>query len=54
MAWQRAGLPPVRVAVNLSPRQFSDPELLADVRAVLAETGLHARACWSWRSPRAR
>ncbi|HTT11295.1 MAG TPA: EAL domain-containing protein [Burkholderiaceae bacterium] len=40
MAWQRAGLPTVRVAVNLSPRQLSDPNLIADVRAVLDETGM--------------
>jgi diguanylate cyclase (GGDEF)-like protein/PAS domain S-box-containing protein len=40
MAWQREGLPPVPVAVNLSPRQLGDPELVATVQAVLAETGL--------------
>jgi diguanylate cyclase (GGDEF)-like protein/PAS domain S-box-containing protein len=40
IAWQRAGLPPVRVSVNLSPRQLGDPELLSEVRTVLANTGL--------------
>ncbi|HVQ03790.1 MAG TPA: EAL domain-containing protein, partial [Burkholderiaceae bacterium] len=40
VAWQRAGLPPVRVSVNLSPRQLSDADLLDEVRAVLADTGL--------------
>lgn len=40
MAWQRDGLPPVAMAVNLSPRQFADPQLLSDIEAVLAETGL--------------
>jgi len=40
MAWQQAGLPPVRVSVNLSPRQLNDPELLVAVRGVLADTGL--------------
>jgi len=40
VAWQHAGLPPVRVAVNLSPRQLSDPNLVSDVRAVLADTGM--------------
>jgi diguanylate cyclase (GGDEF)-like protein/PAS domain S-box-containing protein len=40
MAWQRAGLPPVRVSVNLSPRPLGDPDLLPEVRAVLADTGL--------------
>jgi len=38
--WQSAGLPPVHVSVNLSPRQLSDPELVDAVRDVLAETGL--------------
>ncbi len=40
MAWQAQGLPPVCMAVNLSPRQFSDPSLVADLQAVLADTGL--------------
>ena len=40
MVWQREGLPPVAMAVNLSPRQFTDPRLLDDIDAVLAETGL--------------
>ena len=29
VAWQQQGLPPMRIAVNLSPRQFTDPNLLA-------------------------
>ena len=40
MAWQREGLPPVAMAVNLSPRQFADAQLLDDIASVLAETGL--------------
>ncbi|HRY88781.1 MAG TPA: EAL domain-containing protein [Rubrivivax sp.] len=40
VAWQRAGLPAVAMAVNLSPRQFTDPNLVADIGAVLADTGL--------------
>jgi len=40
VAWQRAGLPPVPMAVNMSARQFSDEGLLDDIRAILAETGL--------------
>ncbi|QGZ42189.1 PAS domain S-box-containing protein/diguanylate cyclase (GGDEF)-like protein [Pseudoduganella flava] len=39
-AWQDAGLPPLRVAVNLSARQFAQPDLVASIEAVLAETGL--------------
>ncbi|RFA31024.1 hypothetical protein CAI21_03365 [Alkalilimnicola ehrlichii] len=38
--WQRAGFPAVPVGVNLSARQFSDPELLDRVRRVLSQTGL--------------
>jgi diguanylate cyclase (GGDEF)-like protein/PAS domain S-box-containing protein len=40
MSWQRLGLPPVCASVNLSPRQFSDPDLIDDVKQVLAETGI--------------
>jgi diguanylate cyclase (GGDEF)-like protein len=39
-AWQDAGLPRLTVAVNLSARQFLDPELPQAVKAVLAETAL--------------
>ncbi|MBP2228873.1 diguanylate cyclase (GGDEF)-like protein [Azospirillum agricola] len=39
-AWQEAGHPPVEIAVNLSPRQLRDPELLDHVRGVLERTGL--------------
>jgi EAL domain-containing protein (putative c-di-GMP-specific phosphodiesterase class I) len=38
--WQDAGLGKLRVAVNLSARQFSAPNLLADIRATLDQTGL--------------
>jgi diguanylate cyclase (GGDEF)-like protein len=40
VAWQRQGLPPISMAVNVSPRQFKDPRLLLDVREVLADTGM--------------
>jgi len=40
IAWQRAGLPPVCMSVNLSPRQFADENLLNDIAAVLRETGM--------------
>ena len=39
-AWQDAGLGRLRVAVNLSARQFSAPNLVADMRAVLEHTAL--------------
>ncbi len=38
MAWQRQGLPPIIIAVNLSVRQFSDEGLLDDIRDVLQTT----------------
>jgi EAL domain-containing protein (putative c-di-GMP-specific phosphodiesterase class I)/CheY-like chemotaxis protein len=42
-AWQRAGLAPLRVAINLSTRQFQDPGLSAEVAAALADSGLAAQ-----------
>jgi diguanylate cyclase (GGDEF)-like protein len=41
-AWQRQGLPPMRVAVNLSPIQFQEPHLSAVIIAALADSGLDA------------
>jgi diguanylate cyclase (GGDEF)-like protein len=43
LAWQRAGVQPIKLAVNLSPRQFRQPDLAGRVAAVLAETGFPAR-----------
>ncbi|MGY2985692.1 diguanylate cyclase (GGDEF)-like protein [Bradyrhizobium sp. USDA 4518] len=40
MAWQRCGLRAVTMAVNLSPRQFGDPNLLDDIDAALEESGM--------------
>jgi EAL domain-containing protein (putative c-di-GMP-specific phosphodiesterase class I) len=40
MAWQRRGLRPVSMAVNLSPRQFIDPNLLNDIDDALASCGM--------------
>lgn len=42
-AWQRQGLPMLRMAVNLSPRQFQQPDLVAKVGRILRETDLHPR-----------
>ncbi|MFB2971400.1 putative bifunctional diguanylate cyclase/phosphodiesterase [Aerosakkonema sp. BLCC-F183] len=39
-AWQDAGLPPLCVAVNLSARQFQQPNLVEMVARALQETGL--------------
>lgn len=40
IAWQRQGLPPVCMAVNLSARQFADEHLLSDLVAILEKTGM--------------
>ena len=40
VAWQQQGLPAMRIAVNLSPRQFTDPNLLQDIRGALAASGM--------------
>ncbi|MGJ7498432.1 bifunctional diguanylate cyclase/phosphodiesterase [Variovorax sp. RT4R15] len=40
MAWQRAGLPSICMAVNLSARQFQDERFLPNLAAVLRQTGL--------------
>jgi diguanylate cyclase (GGDEF)-like protein/PAS domain S-box-containing protein len=42
MAWHRQGLPPVKLAVNLSVRQLQHPNLVAMVAQSLAQTGLPA------------
>ncbi|MEB0135384.1 EAL domain-containing protein [Actimicrobium sp. CCC2.4] len=43
MAWQRAGLAPIVMAVNLSARQFKHNDVEAMVRDVLLDTGLDGR-----------
>lgn len=42
-AWQEAGLPPIRMAVNLSARQFQQKNLVKLIDRVLSETGLEAQ-----------
>jgi EAL domain-containing protein (putative c-di-GMP-specific phosphodiesterase class I) len=42
-AWQDAGLPPLRVAVNLSGLQFKQQNLLGMVRQALADSKLEGR-----------
>lgn len=39
-AWQVAGLPPMRIAVNLSARQFQQQNLAKTIARILAVTGL--------------
>jgi EAL domain-containing protein (putative c-di-GMP-specific phosphodiesterase class I) len=40
VAWQRQGLPPVCMAVNLSLRQLIDDNLLEDIKAALDDSGM--------------
>jgi diguanylate cyclase (GGDEF)-like protein len=42
VAWQKAGLPRLKIAVNLTARQFSDEHLLRDIAAILKSTGMEA------------
>ena len=39
-AWQRAGFGPLRIAVNLSARQFAEPNLVRDIARVLEDAEL--------------
>ncbi|WP_242031904.1 putative bifunctional diguanylate cyclase/phosphodiesterase [Microcoleus sp. FACHB-672] len=38
--WQQAGLPPIRMAVNLSARQFEQSDLVERINQILEETGM--------------
>ena len=38
--WQDCGLPPIRMSVNVSARQFRERRLVAVVDAALRESGL--------------
>lgn len=40
VAWKRAGLPPIRMAVNISPAQFLDKYFVSLIQYVLEETGM--------------
>ena len=39
--WQRTGLPPVKMAVNVAASQFAGPDFVANVKRVLDETGVN-------------
>ena len=41
-AWRNSGLPPIRMSVNLSARQFESPRLISTIRQILEETTLDA------------
>jgi EAL domain-containing protein (putative c-di-GMP-specific phosphodiesterase class I) len=42
-AWQQAGLPTIRVAVNVSAVELRAPDLVSSVLDTLADSGMHAR-----------
>ena len=42
-AWQKAGIPPIRVAVNVSAQQFQRGDIVSTVGRTLRETGLRPR-----------
>lgn len=42
-AWQKAGFPKFKVAVNISPRQFQQGKLVSTVERILAQTELEPR-----------
>ena len=42
-SWQDAGFEPLRMAVNLSARQFQQPKLVDTIAQILKETGLDPR-----------
>lgn len=42
-AWQQMGIPPLRMAVNLSVRQFQQPNLISKIEKILQETGLESQ-----------
>ncbi|WP_219837556.1 bifunctional diguanylate cyclase/phosphodiesterase [Paenibacillus sp. R14(2021)] len=41
--WERGGWPSMVVSVNVSVKQFMQPDFVAEVRRILEETGLEAR-----------
>jgi EAL domain-containing protein (putative c-di-GMP-specific phosphodiesterase class I) len=43
VAWQKEGIPPVRVTVNISPQQFRQGNITDTVKRTLRETGLQPR-----------
>ena len=40
LAWQQAGMAPIRIAVNVSAIEFDQPDFVESVESVLAESGL--------------
>ncbi|MBA9859938.1 EAL domain-containing protein [Ralstonia insidiosa] len=43
LEWDRAGLPPVRIAVNLSPQQLQQPSYIRTVNEIVGQYGVDPR-----------
>lgn len=43
MAWDASGLPPLRMAVNVSPTQFRDPRFASQIKEIIEEVHVPAR-----------
>ncbi len=43
MEWQKQGYPPLKLSVNLSARQFYQPNLLDKIQEILKDTGLESQ-----------
>lgn len=39
--WHKEGINPPAIAINISPRQFSDPMLIQDITEIIASTGMN-------------
>jgi EAL domain-containing protein (putative c-di-GMP-specific phosphodiesterase class I) len=53
VAWRALGLPPLKIAVNMSARQFRQDDLEQRIAAVFAQTGADPAGTSFWSSPRA-
>lgn len=42
--WQREGIAPFKLSVNLSLRQLQEPDLVSQVKAILQETGMNPQS----------
>ncbi len=42
MAWKKQGLDAKRIAINISPNHFVDPDFIPLILRVISETGIHA------------
>ncbi|GAB3527232.1 bifunctional diguanylate cyclase/phosphodiesterase [Photobacterium alginatilyticum] len=42
VAWKKQGLPSIRMAINISPIHFLDPDFIPLIKRVIAETGIVA------------